>query len=237
MKTILCICACLFLVSCKAAKGDLDIHESITLLKKKSLFSSKLKKVKIPAGNYKATLKASSKKKIKLKIKDVKGKDLSIPFLIPENFELKEGDVELSSQVTKQPYDLAISIAKNSNSQVYDTTESCVSHYIESRECHWVSASTSCHTEGGHEVCRTKPSGEEVCYTTSSRQVCSTTPGYTSCHNVSTPVYGSQQVTYESVTTTKTMIVRLKEVENIKATFDHESSDTNRHQLSSSACY
>jgi hypothetical protein len=239
MKRILFVAACLLLVSCKAMKGDLIINEDITLLKKKSIFSSKMEKVKIPEGSYKASLKGTSKKKFKLKIKDVNGKELSIPFVIPKGTTLPayEGELTLSKKQTKQPYDLVIAVSTDSRSSQYTSHESCVSHYTYQTVCHWVSASTQCHDEGGHRVCRTKPSGDEVCYTTSTRRVCSTTPGYQDCNEVSTPVYGSQEVTYDSTTTTKSLVARLKDVENIKASFDHQDSKTNRSRIGATACY
>ncbi len=44
MKNILFIAACLLFVSCKAMKGNLNIHEDIILLKKKSIFSKIVKR-------------------------------------------------------------------------------------------------------------------------------------------------------------------------------------------------
>jgi hypothetical protein len=84
------------LVSCKAMKGELDVHEKITLLKKKSVFSSKLKKVDIEIGKYKGKLKASSKEKFKLSLKDVvDGKDATFIFKIPKDTEIPTSQGEL----------------------------------------------------------------------------------------------------------------------------------------------
>ena len=239
MKNGLLVIVSLFIASCNSMKGDLSVHEQIILLKKKSIFSSKLKNVKIPTGNYKAKLKASSKEKVKLTIKDVDGKKITIPFMIPKGTEVPsyQGHLVLSSEQTKQPLDLSIDVKTDSSSHTYSSNESCVQGYEYETECSWIPASRSCHTEGGHEVCRTKPSGEEICYTTSEREVCESTPGHNECREIQIPIYGSQDVTYQSTTTTKNVIIELLKDETIKAQFDHTDSDTSRHAISSGPCY
>ncbi|MBT5095132.1 MAG: hypothetical protein HOM21_12845 [Halobacteriovoraceae bacterium] len=220
-------------------RGEIDVHEKITVFKKGGLFSSKLKPVEIPVGKYKTTLKASSKKKFKLTIKDVNGKSVKVPFVIPAGTKVPEteGTLLLSSAETKQPYDLAIAVSTKVSGHTYTTTESCVSHYEYDTVCRWVSASESCHTEGGDEVCRTKPSGQQVCFTTSSRQVCSTEPGYEDCREESTPVYGSEEVTYDETTSTRNVIAEFKDGDIIKAVFDHAKTKSNRDRIGSGPCY
>lgn len=228
----------LFTTSCKTYKGDVDIHEDITVFKKIKKGKGS-KKVTFVPGKYSGTLRPSSRTKFKLILKDEKGKSHKIPFLIEKGtkFPKKNGELLIKKETSKQPYDLAIKVSTDvSTSGEYTTTESCVSHYIHDEVCRWVPSRNVCHTEGGNRVCRTKPSGQEVCYTTSSRQVCHSEPGYNDCRTESIPVYGSEEVTYADVTTVFNIVINLVDAETIKGVFDHAKSKTKKKPIASGPC-
>ena len=239
MRNIFGVFLCTVLFSSCNMSGDLDVNEELTLKKRKSIFTSKLKNVKIPTGNYKAKLKASSEKKIKLRITLKEDKALSFPFKIKEGTKLPEsnGEVVILSKDSGQDYDLKVSVKTDTNSDYSEGTRSCVSGYRTEHVCTWVPSRQECETTGGEEVCVTRRSGERVCADQPTRTRCHTVPGHQSCRDERIPIYGSQSVTYETTTTSKSVIVRFLKEENIVAKFDHIKTDSDESVISSGACY
>lgn len=237
-KTLSVITVMLLLTSCKAMKGEMTVHENLSLNKKKSIFSKKIIKVKVPAGEYKAVIKGT-KSKIKIKVEDVGKKSPTFVFKIDESVKIptSNGDIKIAATKTGQPYDLGVKVDTDSDSSSYDTTQSCVKYYRTETRCHWVSSSTSCSETGGGEVCRTTPGGEERCYTRPTETSCHTTPGYNSCSDVSIPVYGTEPVTVTNTTTTRNVVSELLKGETIMATFTHTKVSNSTYRSAFGSCY
>lgn len=126
----------LLLTSCVNTKGTFVAEEDL-LFKRKKLFSGRLKDVPVRAGNYKATLKFKTKKKLKLILN---GEDKKIVFKIPEGTRLPShnGVLNLTASQTGQPYDLYGEVQTDfSRSGQRSERESC-SWTTYRRECHRV---------------------------------------------------------------------------------------------------
>ncbi len=234
--TILLLLSCLGLVSCKM-NGDLSVHDELTLLKKKNIFSSKLVKVNVPSGEYKASIEVS-KSKLKLKVKDVSGKSPSFAFKLNDSINIpsSNGETTISKNVSGQAYDVKVLVDTDVDESSYDTSESCVSHYRHERRCHRVASRRSCSTRPASRTCRTRDDGTRVCRNVPARTTCRTIPAHNVCKDVRVPVYGTQDVTVYTMTSTKNVIASLLDDQTIVAKFDHSNTSTSSYR-SRGHCY
>mgnify|MGYP003658291769 CR=1 FL=1 len=230
--------AILSLSSCKTMKGNLVLSED-TSFKRKTIFGN-FKKIEIPKGSFKASLKVSGKDKLKLKLKEEDKTFKTIKFEAEGEIELPKTQGETTIRVDQlgTNYDLKVKVNTDFDSSTYDTTESCISGYRSEEVCRWVSSYTSCKSNKDVVRDRRDVNWDARRDNDNDTTVCHTVPGHTSCSIESIPIYGSQEVTYAQETTTRYLKAGLllegkKEV----AKFSHSKSKTDRTRLSSSVCY
>ncbi len=136
MKNISLLIVALFLVSCETINGNFTATESLSLKKGSS-------SVSIPAGNYKASLRVTTKK-VKLDIGDGNKYKFRID---PDAIPRRNGSVFFSAAEVEQPYD------------VNTTVRSTVSE-TDSR-----SGSESCSYQQPYTVCYPDNRGRTRCHT------------------------------------------------------------------------
>lgn len=163
-------------------KGTISVQEQLSFTKKK-------KTVTLPAGNYSAEIKATSKTNLQLEVVIDKKNKLEVDFKAEKGTKIigADGSINLPSSMNQQPYDIVgrqdINIV---NGPELDRVESC--SYTD-RE--WV-----CRNEKTPKKCA--PDGS--CVGGESREVCG-------MENVTK--YGEQNVSYYDQDTTKTITLQL----------------------------
>lgn len=239
MKSLLPVLAFGFLlVACDDMKGNLSVREELTVKAKKTgLFQSGTKEARIPVGSYEAKLNPTSKTSMNLEL-EVNGKDLKIPFKIPEGTQIPEfeGQVDVLAAESGQNYDLHADVNSNVSSMDYDVTETCVAGYIPVRRCVTHPGNTICTTVPGRTECHTNRRGERVCRNIPAGRHCRTTHPRTDCHMVSEAVYGTQRVTKRKTTTVKNLVVDVAAAGAQVAQFNHTSSSSSTATVNSSMC-
>lgn len=239
MKKFLPLLAFSFLlVACDDMKGNLSVTEELTVKAKKTgLFQRGTKEVKIPAAVYEAKLNPTSKTSMNLELK-VNGKDIKVPFKIPEGTKIPEfdGQVDVLAAASGQPYDLHADVKSDVSSYDYDTTETCVAGYIPVRRCVTHPGTTHCTTSPAGEVCRTNRRGERVCTVRPATRHCTTRPAYTDCRMINEAVYGSQRVTKRNTTTVKHLVVDVSAAGTMVAQFNHTNTSNYTSTVDSSMC-
>jgi hypothetical protein len=151
MKNLVILCMAVAFVSCNDLDGTFKAKQNLVFKTKKSIFSSKMVKVKVPAGEHKAKIKFSSKTKMKI---DIDGVDNKIKVKLPKELSINDRNDEffLAGEEIKQIYDFSGKIkTKYDQSGTHTGTESCTyTTYV--KECEKV-----CHTnDQGRTRCRRK---------------------------------------------------------------------------------
>ncbi|OUR99793.1 hypothetical protein A9Q84_01835 [Halobacteriovorax marinus] len=148
MKSLVILSMALAFVSCNDLDGTFKAKKDLVFKTKKSIFSSKMVKVKVPAGEHKASIKFSSKTKMKI---DIKGVDKKIKIKLPKELSINNRNDEffVAGEDVKQQYDFEGKIKTTyDRSSSHRGTESCTyTTYI--REC--------------EKVCRTNENGRTRC--------------------------------------------------------------------------
>lgn len=239
MKKFLPLVAFSFLlVACEDMKGSLSVKEELTVQAKKTgLFQSGTKEAKIPAGTYEAKLSPTSKTSINLEIK-VGDKDKKIPFKIAEGTKLPEfeGQLDILSSESGQPYDLHADVKSNVSSYDFDTTETCVAGYIPVRRCITHPAESHCEMRPASRECHTNRAGVQECRDIPAMRNCVTRPAFTDCRIVDEPVYGSQRVTKRRTTTVKNVVVDMLAAGAQVAQFNHQNTSSYDSTIDTSMC-
>ncbi|MFL5784566.1 MAG: hypothetical protein ACJ76H_08165 [Bacteriovoracaceae bacterium] len=239
MKKILPIVAATFLlVACDEMKGQLSVNEELTVQAKKTgLFQSGTKEAKIPAASYEAKLNPTSKTSINLELK-VNGKDIKVPFKFKEGTTIPQydGQLDILSADSGQPYDLHADVKSETNSYDFDTTETCVAGYVPVRRCVTHPAESHCETTPARHECHTNRQGTEECRDIPETRNCVTRPSYTDCQMISEPVYGSQRVTKRNTTTRRYVVVDVLAAGKDVAQFNHSDSNTYTSTVSADMC-
>tara|TARA_R110000868_G_scaffold315755_1_gene576649 strand:- start:10253 stop:10978 length:726 start_codon:yes stop_codon:yes gene_type:complete len=226
-------------VACDSMKGDLSVKNAITVEKKSGFLGRKREVVTIEEGEYEAVLNPTSKTNVNLVMK-VDGKKIKVPFAIEEGTRLPtyDGQLLVSSSESGQPYDLKIDTSSTSSrSGRYSRSESCVLRYESVYRCHTTPGETECRDVPSPSNCSRDDDGVVTCTGNDTRQVCHTRPGTTECGYENVPVYGSQIVDYEDVTTYTNVMASLLEGSTSMAKFRHSRSSTSSHSVGSGPCY
>jgi hypothetical protein len=228
----------LLLVACDEMKGNLSVKEELTVKAKKTgLFHRGTKEVKIPASSYEAKLNPTSKTSMNLELK-VNGKDIKVPFQIPEGTKIPEfeGQIDVLASDSGQPYDLHADVKSDVSSYDFDTTETCVAGYVPVRRCVTHPATSHCETRPAQEVCNTNHAGERVCRQVPETRNCVSRPAYTDCRIIDEAIYGSQRVTKRQTTTVKNLVVDVLASGAQVAQFNHQNTSSYTSTVDSSAC-
>lgn len=239
MKTLLPILAVGFLlVACDEMKGNLSVREELTVQAKKTgLFQSGTKETKIPAGSYDAKINPTSKTNFNLEIK-VGDKEKKIPFKISEGTKIPEfeGQLDILSQESGQPYDLHADVKSNVSSYDFDTTETCVAGYVPVRRCITHPAESHCEMRPATRECRRNRAGVEECRDVPAMRNCVTRPSFTDCRIIDEAVYGSQRVTKRRTTTVKNVVVDITAAGAQVAQFNHQNTSSYDSTVNMSMC-
>lgn len=184
-------------------------------------------------------------------------KDRKVPFKIPKGTTLPgyQGQLEISSQTSGQPYDLIANVTTDTSSFESSNNESCISGYIPTQRCITTPPQRSCITTPAHQDCdgpgrggpgrggrdgRPGPGGPGAgsCRMIPERVECVSRPPITSCHIEQVPVYGSHLVTYNNVTSVKHVVVDVVVPQGAHVgQFNHSSTNTTRSPINSTPCY
>lgn len=149
MKKFLLVAGLLSLVSCKDFDGNFKAKQDLVFKTKKRVFSSKLVKVKVPANEYKTSIKFTSTKKIKIKFQGI---DKKVKIKLPEGLTINPSNdtFYINGADVKQDYDFDGKIvSKYSQSENHRETESCT----------YTTYETRCRRE-----CRTDDRGNTRCH-------------------------------------------------------------------------
>lgn len=174
MKKIISLIGIMFLAtSCLNLEGNLRVHEAFNVKKKGGFLNRKLKDVTLAPDTYRATLKMKSDKKLNLEIKNVDGKDITLPIKSEDEMNLpSNGKFAISHEKIGQPFDVVG--VMNTDVHVSDTT-----YAVET--CSWTETEKRC-----ERVCTKEP--------LECRNV---------CEEITITHEGRRDVSYHYVTTTR----------------------------------
>ncbi len=239
MKNILPLIAASFLlIACEDMKGTLSVNEELTVKAKKTgLFQSGTREAITPAASYEAKLSPTSKTNLNLELK-VNGKELKIPFKIAEGTKIPEfeGQIDVLSTESGQPYDLHADVKSEVSSYDFDTTETCIAGYIPVRRCITHPSRSHCEDRAATTECHRNRRGETVCRDIPATRHCVTRPAYTDCRIIDEAVYGSQRVSKRRTTTVKNLVVDVLAAGAQVAQFNHQNTSSYTSTIGSSLC-
>lgn len=141
-KLLLLLIPAFFLTACEELDGLLNVHEQFSMLNKKGV------ELNLLPGTFDSELKIT-KKKLRVKIKDLNGKDQKFYFKVPSGVVLPkyQGEAVLPNNLSGQPVDLKmVANTDTVTSDLIHDTESCtytrrrmVCHgHRRHRDCYWV---------------------------------------------------------------------------------------------------
>lgn len=209
MKKILLLAALVSFTSCNDLDGTFKAKKDLVFKTKKRMFSSKLVKVKVPAGEYSTEFKFTSSTKMKI---DIKGIDKKIKIKLPKELEINPtNDVfYISGSDIKQSYDFDGKIKTN-----IDRSETRVG----TESCSYTTYHTVCHRE-----CQTNHNGRTRCYNV--------------CNEVPRTHYGRRNVEYYYETRDTIMKLKVLEpsTSEVLGLFKGNDKRTNKIVTYSSMC-
>lgn len=201
MKKIISVLGILLLsTSCLNLDGNLRVHKAFNVKKRGGFLNLKIKDATLNAGSYRAKLQIKSDKKIDLEIKDVEGKNISLPIKSDDSLRIpSDGKFAISSEKIGQPF----SVVGAMNTEFH---ESPISYTTES--CSWTVTERRC-----EKVCTKEPVKCDI-----------------ECKDVEVTFQGRQDVSYHYATTTKDIIVDLvrENSTELVASFSGRNVDTDK---------
>ena len=209
MKKFLLIAGLLSLVSCEDFDGKFKAKKDLVFKTKKSLFSSKLVKVKVPASEYRTSINFTSTKKMKI---EFQGIDKKVKIKLPDGLSINPSNdtFYINGSEIKQIYDFDGKIESTyTHSDQRRERESC-SYTVYERRC--------------RQECTTNDRGRTRC-----RTVCSQYP---------VTRYGSRRVEYYYKYTTTNLRMKVLEPSTSESLglFEATENYTNRITTYSSVC-